>query len=30
VTCAGTKLDLRHQEKMRTVLQGQLKTSQLA
>jgi [protein-PII] uridylyltransferase len=30
VTCAGTKLDLRHQEKMRTVLQSQLKTSQLA
>jgi [protein-PII] uridylyltransferase len=24
VTCAGTKLDLRHQEKMRTALQGQL------
>jgi [protein-PII] uridylyltransferase len=24
VTCAGTKLDLRHQERMRTTLQGQL------
>jgi [protein-PII] uridylyltransferase len=30
VTCAGTKLDLRHQESMRTVLQGQLRASQPA